>query len=509
MSSDFLDLAINELERQEREAAYYYDISLWAKDKLGVTLWSKQIEIAESLLKHRRVAVKSSHATGKTFTASVIGAWFSDTRRNLDSIMVSSAPTFSQVGLLWSYLEQHHLKAHLFGKITQDHYWKNELGHTRAFGRKPSDTNIHAFQGVHRRNGVMAILDESCGISDSIFTAVDAITTGRNDYVLAIGNPDDINTPFGQIWTDPNVGETWHKMTISAFDSPNLTGEEFPEEAKGGLISPEWIEQRKRAWGEDSPRYRSKVLGEFSESAANTLFTMGDLLKGHSTDIEPPEDVRPVLGVDVARYGADETVVYVNTGGHIRLADKWGKTDLVTTAEKIHNIAVREGATEIRVDGVGIGAGVVDNLVRLSDNFYKVVTMTGNASSPNVSKWVNARAYWYDTVRERMHNGEIDIDITDSKLSDELGDIQYHFKNGRSALQIESKEDIRARKKKMMSGNVDETGGSPDHADAFIYAAMDHGLDLDSPLSELKPGDEFEMDVDAFLFENEMSFGLF
>ena len=509
MASTFLGLAIAEIEQQEKDYLYRNDIRAWAKDKLGVTLWRKQVEIAEALIEHKRVAVKSGHGVGKSFLGSVVGAWFNDTRRTLDAVMVSTAPTQPQLDIVWGYMEQHHLKANLFGTITQNHYWKNELGHTRAFGRKPSNTNIHAFQGIHRRNGVLAILDESCGIPDSIFTAVDAITTGRHDYVLAIGNPDDINTPFGQIWTNANVGASWHKMTISSYDSPNLTGEDFPQEAKDGLVTAEWIEQRRVAWGEDSPRFLSKVLGEFSDSAANTLFTMADLLKGHTAEVEPDGEDRPVLGVDVARYGADESVVYVNHNGHIRLEDSWGKTDLVTTAEKVNEIALQTGAKEVRVDGVGVGAGVVDILRSINMDQYKVISLIGNAGSPDLSKWINARAYWYDTVRERMHKGEIDIDITDSKLSDELGDIQYHFKNNRSVLQVEKKEEIRERKKKMMSGNVDETGGSPDHADAFIYAAVDHGLDVNNPLSQLQPGDILELDVGAFLFEDEMSFGDF
>ena len=853
MASTFLGLAIAEIEQQEKDYLYRNDIRAWAKDKLGVTLWRKQVEIAEALIEHKRVAVKSGHGVGKSFLGSVVGAWFNDTRRTLDAVMVSTAPTQPQLDIVWGYMEQHHLKADLFGTITQNHYWKNELGHTRAFGRKPSNTNIHAFQGIHRRNGVLAILDESChdsetevltkegwkfwadvkdsdefltmnpdteetfysraekivrkhyigdmyyyksrgadfavtpdhdllyqqnmrpgrseyrkvpikdmvwnnrygkksitwegvdapefvlpaysserksfpemrfksedwaqflgwfgsegsiakdgysvqiaqkqehyrdeirgllsrmgfsstaetsngfsvfggqlahhlsqfgrtcdvkrlppyvlgwsprllnifldayvsgdgsrysgndviytsctdmaddlhevvlksgvpgtlsvrnlkgipstplsdgrritstrdgyvitrphrdttlkylksnlevrhydgmvycatipnthtlftrrggktlwsgncGIPESIFTAVDAITTGRHDYVLAIGNPDDINTPFGQIWTNANVGASWHKMTISSYDSPNLTGEDFPQEAKDGLVTAEWIEQRRVAWGEDSPRFLSKVLGEFSDSAANTLFTMADLLKGHTAEVEPNGEDRPVLGVDVARYGADESVVYVNHNGHIRLEDSWGKTDLVTTAEKVNEIALQTGAKEVRVDGVGVGAGVVDILRSINMDQYKVISLIGNAGSPDLSKWINARAYWYDTVRERMHKGEIDIDITDSKLSDELGDIQYHFKNNRSVLQVEKKEEIRERKKKMMSGNVDETGGSPDHADAFIYAAVDHGLDVNNPLSQLQPGDILELDVGAFLFEDEMSFGDF
>lgn len=508
MSNLFLDTAIAEVERQRKEELYFNDIRAWAKDKLGVTLWNKQVAIAENLVKHRRVAVKSGHGVGKSFIASVIGAWFADTRQNLDSVLVSTAPTQPQLEIIWGYMEQHHLKAELFGKITGDHYWKNALGHTRGFGRKPSNTNIHAFQGIHRRDGVLALLDESCGIPESIFTAVDAITTGKNDYVLAIGNPDDINTPFGQIWTDKNVGASWHKMTISSYDSPNLTGEEFPEDARGGLVSAEWIEQRRIAWGEDSPRFKSKVLGEFSESSANTLFTMSTLLRGHTTDIEPDPEQRPWLGVDVARYGADETVVYCNEGGRVRIAGKWSKTDLVTTAEKVDQIARETGAEQVRVDGVGIGAGVVDNLARLADNQYQIITMTGNAASPDLSKWINIRAYWYDTVREQMQTGKLDIDIEDTKLADEIGDIQYHFKNARGSLQVEKKEEIRERKKKMMSGNVDETGGSPDHADAFIYATAPLGFDIYDPVQALAPGTEFALDVKELLWDMDTAIGV-
>lgn len=852
MSNLFLDTAIAEVERQRKEELYFNDIRAWAKDKLGVTLWNKQVAIAENLVKYRRVAVKSGHGVGKSFIASVIGAWFADTRQNLDSVLVSTAPTQPQLEIIWGYMEQHHLKADLFGKITGDHYWKNALGHTRGFGRKPSNTNIHAFQGIHRRDGVLALLDESChdaetevltregwkrwpdvkdsdefltmdpeteqtfyrraekvvrkpykgdmyyyksrgadfavtpdhdllyqqdkngrrseyrkvavkdmvwsnrfgkksinwegedpetfvlpaysserkhfpdkvfntedwaqflgwfgsegsialdgysvqiaqkqevyrdeirdlihrmgfestaetsngflifggqlashlsefgrtcdvkrlphyvlnwsprllnifldayvsgdgsrysgndviytscegmandlheavlksgvpgtlttrplkgvesapladgrritssrdgfvvtrphkdttlkyvkrnlevreydgmvycatipgthtlftrrggktlwsgncGIPESIFTAVDAITTGKNDYVLAIGNPDDINTPFGQIWTDKNVGASWHKMTISSYDSPNLTGEDFPEDARGGLVSAEWIEQRRIAWGEDSPRFKSKVLGEFSESSANTLFTMSTLLRGHTTDIEPDPEQRPWLGVDVARYGADETVVYCNEGGRVRIAGKWGKTDLVTTAEKVDQIARETGAEQVRVDGVGIGAGVVDNLVRLADNQYQIITMTGNAASPDLSKWINIRAYWYDTVREQMQTGKLDIDIEDTKLADEIGDIQYHFKNARGSLQVEKKEEIRERKKKMMSGNVDETGGSPDHADAFIYATAPLGFDIYDPVQALAPGTEFALDVEELLWDMDTAIGV-
>lgn len=494
MTNSFLDAAIEELDNRERNDRYLTDIRAWAHDKLGYSLWNKQVEIADALIKHRRVAVKSGHGVGKSFVASIIMAWFVDTRKHLDAVGVSTAPTQVQLGILWEYLRDHHRNGKLSGRITLDDEYKSDVNSLRAMGRKPSSTNEHAFQGIHRRNGVLAIMDESCGIPETIFTGVDAITTGKWDMCLAIGNPDDINTPFGRIWTGDD--DSWHKITISSYDSPNLTGEDFPEEASGGLVSAEWIEGRKKAWGEDSPRFRSKVLGEFSEGSGDTLFTMGTLLTGHRTELEIAPDTKPRLGVDVARYGDDNTVVYMYHGGVVRKMGQWAKTDLVTSAERIMEIAIEQGADEVRVDGIGIGAGVVDNLTRISDGRFTVINLAGNSASPDLEKWLNARAFWWDTIRERMYKGEIDLDITDKTLSDELGDVQYHFKNPRGSLQIEKKEDIRSR-----------NGKSPDYADAFIYACVDLGFDIDDPVNAMRAGDEFQLTLEQMLWDTETSFG--
>ena len=74
MASTFLGLAIAEIEQQEKDYLYRNDIRAWAKDKLGVTLWRKQVEIAEALIEHKRVAVKSGHGVGKSFLGSIVGA---------------------------------------------------------------------------------------------------------------------------------------------------------------------------------------------------------------------------------------------------------------------------------------------------------------------------------------------------------------------------------------------------------------------------------------------------
>lgn len=505
--------ARKQLDNAKKIECYKTDIRMWAKDKLGLHLWSKQVEIAEALIKHKKVAVKSCHGSGKSFFAAVVVCWWVDTRQGTPNIVVSTAPTYEQVNkILWEYIRANHTTAKVIaeqdgavsftGKVTQDDEWKGTDGTVLAFGRKPSDTNQHGFQGIHRSNGVLAVLDESGGLADTIWTGVDTITTGVNDRILAIGNPDDIATEFGRIWhpraTKKDGSEkefqatedTWHKITISAFDTPNFTGEYMPDGAKAGMVTPAWVEDKKLKWGADSPRYKSKVLGEFSEDSSSTLFSLGTLALGVSTELEHeiPDDSTPVLGVDVARMGEDYTVVYSYHHGVLRLVDKWNKTGSVETAMKIVNWAWELGAKEVRIDGVGLGGPVVDFVVSKSDARFEVVSMLGNGATPDPDKWFNARAYWYDDLRERMFRGSIDIAFDDVDLQDELGDLQYHFNNPRNALQIEKKEEIRKR-----------TGKSPDFADAAVYAAANIGIDPASPEAKLKIGETYQMDLEGLL----------
>ena len=493
MVSDFIDSALEQLQLQSRNIKYKSDPVLWAKEVLGMHLWSIQAEVSRALLENKKVGVLSCHGSGKSHLAATLIMWWVCTRQDMDSIALVSAPTYNQLhAIIFESLRKNHQKFNLPGTISLKDEWKAEDGTILAFGRKPSDQNVHGFQGIHRTGGVLVVLDEACGIHENIFVGAEAVTTGRLDHILAIFNPDDVNSYIGKAWQrqDPS----WHFVNISAFDTPNFTGEYMPEEARNGLVSPEWVEEKKKSWGEDSPRYKSKVLGQFSLETTNSLFSPADVLKGTITEITPSAESVPRFGVDVARFGEDNTAVYSFQEGQVRLVDNWAKSDLVATAERIHRLAMEHGVKEIRIDGVGVGAGVQDMLTRLGEGIYVTVGMVGNAASPDLDKWRNARAYWYDDCRERMHNGMIDILHEDETLADELAMITYHFKNQRNSLQIDSKEDIKLR-----------TDKSPDFADAFIYACAELDFDPHDPLAAYAPGEEFEYDMEQ-IFED-MAYG--
>lgn len=512
--------AAQALEAEAKHQAYRTDPVLWAEEVLGVILWSKQKEILRSIAANKRTAVKSCHSIGKTFICAVAASWWVSTRT--DSMVQSTAPTYQQVhSLLWEEIRKMHTRCNLVGRVTLGDQWLRPMatdGRVKdslvGEGKKPADSNIHGFHGTHRPDGVFAILDEGCGIATAIYTGAEAITTASFDRILTVGNPDDPNTEFGRIFREGH--KNWNLITVSAFDSPNFTGEgdemrawaakqdrlhpgepdnprprtKMVEQILGSMPQINTIEEQKEIWGEDDPRYISKVLAQFPLTSLDSLFTAAEIEIGLANVIEPDERDFRVLGVDVARYGEDSTVVVSNVRGHIEVPLVLKSKDTMEVAAQIHKLAIEQRIDQIRVDGIGVGGGVVDRLAQLSrtmDNPYVVVEMTANASPPDKSLHRNARAYWYDSAKHQLRAGDIDLPVGDQKspaekLMQEMGGIHYGYPNG--ILKIESKEDIRARGDK-----------SPDYVDAFVMAVAPISYINDDPLATMRPGQMVEIDV--------------
>jgi hypothetical protein len=412
------------------------------RDRLGEFLWSKQRGILEALVRHRYVAVKSAHDTGKSHRASRAVAWWLDTRE--DPFATTTAPTTKQVpAILWRYIGQAHRKGNLPGRITLDDEWYMGRGGKELvpFGRKPADHDQSAFQGIHALNPLI-LVDEACGVPKSIFDAVDALATNSNARVLAIGNPDDPSSHFAHIC---KPGSGWHVITVSAFDTPAYTGEKVPDELLPLLVSPEWVEERKVRWGITSPIYQSKVLGEFPDISDDSLILPKWIEAAQKRTVERTR--RPIIAADIARFGEDETVIMRREGGWIRTYRAHHKDDTMTTAGHIakamRDIDAEAGKNDwVRavVDVPGVGGGVVDRLAELE---LPVTPYNGGESPIDKERFVNARAEDYWTLRERFEQGEIDIDPDDDKLAAQLGSIKWGI-DSRGRIKIESKDDTAA-----------------------------------------------------------------
>lgn len=495
------EMATSMLESDARQDSYRTDPARWAKDVLGIHMWSKQVEICESVKRNKRTVVASCHSSGKSLVSSVLSCWWVAVHPPGSAIVISTAPTYRQVNaILWEEMRKHHRTAEalglpLPGSITGSDVWKLPNGQMVGMGRKPKDGDSHAFQGIHRRY-VLVIIDEAAGVPEELWTGVEAITTTANSRILAIGNPDDRETMFGDVYEEERYDALWHRIRIPAHVTPNFTGEYVPQPLPDVLLQRGWVDDRRAAWGEDDARYKSKVLAQFPDNTEFGLFGAPLLARAFVDDDEnvPAAGVL-TLGVDVARYGEDKSVVAARRGRLCWIEEDWRGMDTVFTAEQTLVIAERlakkgeDGrvaeTVEIRVDSIGVGAGVVDTLkakATLYERMHKkpcwfsVREMNGSARPPSelggsVSGYGNARAYWHDQLKHQMRNGTVRVEQNE-KLYDELRAIRFRYSSGK--MYIESKEEIRSR-----------GGKSPDFADALIYvsAPVHQGLQVGDVVS--------------------------
>lgn len=489
--------ALGDLRDRSKARIYREDPQAWLGDVLGRRWYSRQEEIAYEWLGSTRTAVKSANGCGKSYLVADLITWVVATHDLDDTLCIVSAPTLSQIEkVIFAYLKINKGLARtgsglsLPGRITEQLEWKLDTpdgANFLVFGKRPADKDIvSSFQGTRKLN-TFVFLDEAGGLPQDMFTAAEAVITSEASKIMAIGNPDHRGTEFHRIFTEERYAQDWALSSISAFDLPTFTGEIVYADAVKqdqllkGLTSQEWVDHKRRAWGEESARWKSKVLGEFPGEADNTFFGQTVIDAAYDTDLsDGKETERPVLGLDVARYGSDENRLYINYGGHVRQFDDgtetggaWSKTDLITTARKVHDVAQKVGARLVNVDVNGVGGGVVDALLTLSefsDAVYDVGAINGSNAAPDNTRWGNARAWHYDNLRELMAEGKIDLDYDDDKLREQLISQTYKF-NPRGSILITSKDDM---KKNGLH--------SPDALDAAILSVLDfHETDKPQP----------------------------
>lgn len=443
------------------------------------------------------LAGRSFVPTHNSYLVAALICWWVDTRYP-HVFVASTAPSTAQIGaIVWREIRKMYslinrrfnegiIDHKLPGKINEDNRnneWKGPDGQLIGFGRKPPDgKEDDNFQGIHEGH-VLAVGDEAVGLSGEMIDALANITSNKNSRRIIIANPTNPASYMGQIFREDTGA--WKLHTISVFDSPHFTEEkhEIPEELLEHLTGHDYVEEKKLEYGENSARYKARVLGEFAFDSGDTLITYEDIVVAAETEIEPLPSTRPELGVDIARFGKDKSVVYVNEMGRIRYVDSWAKADIVESANRVHRIAKEYGARVVKIDGMNIGGGVIDNLAVKADRTYEIVAMHGSGETPDYLQWHNARAFWWDDFRRRCREGKIDLDIEDTRLIDELLSVEYKFSKTPGGLLVEHKDDMARRGVK-----------SPDFADAAIYAAANMQEIVDDPLGRAEPGD--------FVFEN-------
>lgn len=480
--TDLTNEALVRIRQESQKKIYRRDPEAWYADVLDGRWWSKQSEIAWSFADPEKpqtmTVVKSCNGIGKTAIAGDLATWLMATNDPMELSIIATAPIFSQIGTgLFRYINDNYNAAKqrgflIPGRFVADPAVKVERldgGNDKAVmqAKRPADNNlISSFQGIH--DGVVAVfMDEAGGLPEDLWIGANAVTTNEYARILAIGNPDSLNTAFHARFLERERYRDWNTISISAYDSPNLTGEvihpdpERDKSIKSHLVQKSWVEMMER---QAHPNVvLSKVHGEFPKNDATSFFPQNAMTTAFNCDI-PPEGEDVILGVDLAFGGEDSTWVYENRGGNVRQLKKLlYEDDFILLARKIHDIAVSRGAVELRVDAGGTGKGVYSILEKTPEyrGYYHLIGLQGGLASPDNTQWAQMRAYMYDDFRRQMQEGLVDLDYDDRELREQMQRQTYEI-NNRGAIQITTKQEMRRKGLK-----------SPDELDAAIMSVAD------------------------------------
>ncbi len=428
---------------------WFDDPAGFVSTALGATAWSTQIEILEAVRDHERVAVRSCNGSGKTYTAAYAVLWWLMCFE--DALVITTALTEHQVrDVLWREIRRAYRghEALIGGTLRRTSL---ELG-DKHYANGLSTNTADRFQGFHEGN-ILFVVDEAPGVANDIFDAIEGSMTSARARLLLLGNPTSRSGVFYEAFHSRR--ELWRTLHISAFKTPNFTSDGDEENLFPGLITPRWVEEARINWGESSPMYQVRVLGEFPSEGEDTLIPLKRIEGAVDSEVVPGEKPVVEMGVDVARFGSDRTVICIRHDQKIVSIKAYPSQDTMATTGVVSRIANEIKPNAIRVDEIGIGAGVVDRLKEMDIENVSGVNVATKAA--NQDQYVNLRTEIFDGLRERFESGRIAIP-DDQELIGQLAAIRYSFTSS-GQMKLESKDDLRRR-----------GIPSPDRADALALA---------------------------------------
>jgi len=414
-----------------------------------IFLWPKLYEILDALKNNRRVVVPSGHGVGKTWLMARIALWFLFSYAGAK--VITTAPTWGQVeNLLWSEIRKAYTdsKIPLGGRILNTEIKIAEdwfaVGFSTSGVASEREFGTPKFQGYHSEN-LLVLLDEAAGVKPEIWVSVDALVVGENNKVLAIANP---TSPTGHFY-EACKSPLWQKVQISCFDHPNIVENKVLVQ---GAVTREWIEERRIEWGIDSPLWKAKILGDFPDEGSDTLIPLSWLEACVGLDL--PIEGAKRLGIDVARFGGDMTVLTTILGQVVQAQEAVNKKDTNWTVGRVIVLNKQDNFDYIGVDDTGVGGGVTDSL---QDSGIDVDAMNFGSKAIEDDKFENLKAEIYWNLRQAIRDKLIELPNS-RPLINQLASIKYGYtRQGR--IKIESKDDMKKRGLK-----------SPDLADSLAIA---------------------------------------
>lgn len=426
----------------------------------GPLAWQKEIlqDIGAGLLTPNeaiQLATASGHGIGKSALVAWIILWSLATFEDARGVVTANTETQLKTKT-WAELGKWYrlfIGRDLF-KFTATAIFSADPDHEKTWriDMVPwSERNPEAFAGLHNQGKrVILIFDEGSGIDNIIWETSEGALTDRDTQILWIvfGNPTKNTGRFRDCFGGSSV---WKTRQIDSRTVP--------------ITNKKQIAKWEKHYGEDSDFFRVRVKGEFPRVGSMEFISLEDCNAAAQRDVFVHLHDPLVLGVDVARFGDDDSVIYIRKGrdGRTHPPLRFSGIDTMRLANEVVKVYREYRADAVFVDGGGVGGGVVDRCRQLRIPVWDIQFGAKSDASPpdEAVKYANKRSEIWGAMREWIKVGMIP---NDQEFIKELVSPAYGF-NNRDEIQLERKSDMKRRGIK-----------SPDCGDAlaltFAYLVM-------------------------------------
>lgn len=435
------------------------DPVVWAEANLRIELRGYQKRILRKLAAGKRVAARSLHGTGKTTTEAIAILWYADSseRLGIDWKIITTASAWRHLSVyLWPEVHK------WASRLPSEHWIRRGLKLRQLTGRYGQATAVASnrpekIEGAHASR-LLYIFSEAKAIPVETWDAAEGAFSTGDCKALALSTPGKSSGRFYDFFAKREALSNWEVDRIT-----------LEEALADGAVSREWAEDCRRTWGEDSPVYKNRVLGEFATDAGQVVIPLAWIEAGVArykiwAEARKPGALRSV-GVDVATEAArDESVICTLIGDALSFRSFLG-IGILDVADKAEEIAFerdpRMGAPFV-VDANGVGLGTMEALKKRGRKVVPFISgaHTDRKDATGYLGFFDCRSAALWAVRERLdpaRGATLAIEPID-KLIEDLSTPTY-WETSRGLLRVEDKDSQRL-----------ELGRSPDHGDAASMA---------------------------------------
>jgi hypothetical protein len=405
----------------------------FASDILRVNLEPKQAQLLTLVQNNERTEATCCHAAGKTFTSVVclltLNALYPF------SVGITTAPSFRQVEkLFWSELGRrfHSSYLPLLGYPAPNTTKWNIAPGWFATGES-SDTPAK-IEGFHSPTAIFYIIDEAKAVPDAFFESIEGGMNAPMSRQLRITTP---GPAYGEAYecTLGKKRDMWQHLQISARDVPRLK---------------KWADEKKAEWGEDSPIYKMRVLGQYVDEAMAKIFTAKHvrLFSENAANGTVKREGKRIIGADIARLGGDLSVLTYRVGNYIEVQEKFQGKRIDEMAVILANRMDKFNADLAVIDAINMGVGVMDILIGKGLGGKVAPFVSINTASADI--YDNVKTETAFKIRLAIENGTLGGAMTQD-LANDMMNYDFHI----------------TKKEKYQIVDPDD---SPDFGDSLIMA---------------------------------------